>query len=170
LYLLIPKRIRIFNERDVDPILLQSTAWLLSALLQLAIRLTSLVVRWKDGLSTPWGGLTFETEGRHRIILLSLFGCTVNRLYVIALTSDRSLSTLAIGWTSSYILIIYIYIYVLQTFTCCSAFAYVADLSNGYNFHFQFLSSKWNENEFELSKICDICRWQFQGGPPIFPK
>ena len=42
-------------------------------------------------------GIIPETEGRRRITVLSLFGRALYGLSVVALTSDRSSSTLAIG-------------------------------------------------------------------------
>ena len=69
-----------------------------------------------------------ETEGRRRINVLGLFGRALYGFSAVALTSDRSSSTLAIGWNS-------LYICVLHKFTCCFAFADVADLSDGDNFY-----------------------------------
>ena len=53
-------------------------------------------------------GLNPETEGRRRINVLSLFGRALYGLSAVALTSDRSSSTLAIGWNSLYTLIPYL--------------------------------------------------------------
>ena len=48
-------------------------------------------------------GLNPETEGRRRVIVLSFFGRALNSFSAVALTSDRSLSTLAIDWNSLYL-------------------------------------------------------------------
>ena len=71
-------------------------------------------------------------EGRHQITVLILFGHALYGFSAVALTSDRSSSTLAIGSNSLYILITYI---LIHKFTCCFAFADVADLSDGDNYH-----------------------------------
>ena len=52
-------------------------------------------------------GLNPETEGRRRINVLGLFGRALYGFSAVALTSDRSSSTLAIGLNSLYILITY---------------------------------------------------------------
>ena len=77
-------------------------------------------------------GLNPETEGRRRINVLSMFGRALYSFSAVALTSDRSSSTLAIGWNSLYILITYL---CLHKFTCCFAFTDVADLSDGDTFY-----------------------------------
>ena len=99
---LFPKRIKRVIKRGYDPFFYNTLHVWLSALIQLAITLTSLVVRWKDGLSTPWWCR------RRRISVLSLFGRALYGFSAVALTSDRSSSTLAIGWNIWYILITYL--------------------------------------------------------------
>ena len=50
-------------------------------------------------------GLNSETEGRRRINVLGLFGRAFYGFSAVAMTSDRSSCTLAIGLNSLYILI-----------------------------------------------------------------